>query len=104
MTHDDNDDRKFETLLKSNKPAIPAAPKDELSILMKRIERVAPARSWFFRSAVALAACLAIVLSVFLIDQDQESEDLAVYAYEVMSQDLDEDEITLVADYELEFE
>jgi hypothetical protein len=114
MNNNENDnDGKLKQFLKNNKAQIPAAPRDELAVLMKRMTSSAPPRRkfWTMQYATALAACLVFVVSVFAIRQskqypmtsEQETVELAKYAFDAMAEvPDDETDLTVLAAYSLE--
>lgn len=64
MSHNQqNDDAKLDAFLRGHKPTVPAAPADELGLLLKAIQPGQPAkRKTFFRWAPVWASAFALVV------------------------------------------
>lgn len=130
MTYqNDDNDQKLGKLLRTNLPVVPKAPAGELSALMRKLDpstAVADAdtipfqtrrRFAFFRYASALAACVAIVVSIWAWNRgagpgvspvlvamsEEESMALMDYAYEsLVPEEESEDDTLAMADYSLD--
>lgn len=97
MSAQNKNDDKLEKLLRENRPVVPGAPAGELAALAARLEKSKAApfarparRPWFLTQAFALAACLVLIVSVFVVKQMRapghpSDEELVGFAYETLS-------------------